>query len=187
MYRYVYWLNCPCSANAPCIARIGTIVTIARNKDTGIQSIALYRLRYSMRQNVEERVCIAKQLASNSTLSKAQQAALEHIFGSDVFVAGPPPAARHPRAFWPQIFFQIRSLLWGACELPCVGHVRGMWGRFEARFPFWVVFGAAGEGEIKDPAGGAGELGIHISLTLYWIALLLQWLSIHAVHLSLIV
>ena len=41
-----------------------------------------------MRQNVEERACIAKQLASNTTLSKAQQAALEHIFGSDVFVAG---------------------------------------------------------------------------------------------------
>jgi len=44
-----------------------------------------------MRQNVEERACIAKQLASNTTLSKAQQPALEHIFGSDVSVAGPPP------------------------------------------------------------------------------------------------
>jgi hypothetical protein len=44
-----------------------------------------------MRQNVEERACIAKQLASNTTFSKAQQPALEHIFGSDVSVAGPPP------------------------------------------------------------------------------------------------
>jgi hypothetical protein len=97
----------------------------ARRKDTC--DLNPTRLRYLMRQNVEERACITKQLASNTTLSKAQQAAaLEHIFGSDVFVAGPPPAACHPREFWPQIFFQVRLLLWGACELLCEWACVGM-------------------------------------------------------------
>ena len=93
-----------------------------RRKDTC--DLRPTRLRYLMRQNVEARACIAKQLASNTTLSKAQRAAaLEHIFGSDVFVAGPPPAARHPRAFWPQIFFQVRFLLWGYVSCYVSGYV----------------------------------------------------------------
>ena len=47
------------------------------------------RMRYLMRQNVEERTRIAKQLASKTTLSKAQQAAaLAHIFGPELVNVG---------------------------------------------------------------------------------------------------
>ena len=47
------------------------------------------RMRYLMRQNVEERTRIAKQLASNTTSSKAQQAAaLAHIFGPELVNVG---------------------------------------------------------------------------------------------------